>query len=367
MQLICIDDVCNSIEVILIYLNYKCNSNKGNFVDIHPKTYQITVAYSIDDTITYDGINFTMQRKGNYMAVNGSIQQYRELILDGDKDKIDEFCKNAFKFNDNKINNNKIANKLNIFTFHHFWCFLESSDYKSLESINLPKKQLDSVLNDIKYFISDEVCSKYKKLNIAHTRNYMFYGPPGTGKTTLIKGLASYIDYSIGIIDFNSELDDKKLKYALMKRPKKTILIFEDIDCLFESRKKSDTYSTHVTFSGLLNTIDGIVSHDNLIIIFTTNHLEILDFALKRRIDFFIKFEYATKLQIKYMFERFYPTQLNTFNTFYESIKHIKLTPNILQKFFTKHLEDNIIDYTDELCSFATGELAVESLDRFYT
>ena len=73
MQLICIDDVCNSIEVILIYLNYKCNSNKGNFVDIHPKTYQITVAYSIDDTITYDGINFTMQRKGNYMAVKRNL------------------------------------------------------------------------------------------------------------------------------------------------------------------------------------------------------------------------------------------------------------------------------------------------------
>jgi len=102
-------------------------------------------------------------------------------------------------------------------------------------------------------------------------------------------------------------------------------------------------------------------------VIFTTNHLEILDTALKRRVDYFLKFDFATKMQIKHMHARFFPTQEDKFEPFYEIIKHVKLTPNILQKFFTKHLYDQIFDYANELCKFASGEIAVESLENFYT
>jgi hypothetical protein len=67
------------------------------------------------------------------------------------------------------------------------------------------------------------------------------------------------------------------------------------------------------------------------------------------------------------MYLRFFPTQESHFEDFYEAIKHVKITPNILQKFFTKHLYDNIYEYSHELSSFATGEIAVESLNQFYT
>ena len=110
-----------------------------------------------------------------------------------------------------------------------------------------------------------------------------------------------------------------------------------------------------------------MISHENLIVIFTTNHIEILDGALKRRVDYFLKFDFATKTQIKNMYARFYPTQIDKFDVFFDKIKHVRLTPNILQKFFTKHLYDTISDYGEELCNFATGEISVDTSKNMYT
>ena len=67
------------------------------------------------------------------------------------------------------------------------------------------------------------------------------------------------------------------------------------------------------------------------------------------------------------MYERFFTDQMDHFEKFYDSMKHIKITPNILQKFFTKHLDDVIIDHVDELCAFATGEISVKSMTNMYT
>ena len=51
--------------------------------------------------------------------------------------------------------------------------------------------------------------------------------------------------------------------------------------------KRMMTFKNNITFSGLLNTLDGIAHVDKQIIIMTTNHPLVLDAALKRpgRVD----------------------------------------------------------------------------------
>jgi SpoVK/Ycf46/Vps4 family AAA+-type ATPase len=80
--------------------------------------------------------------------------------------------------------------------------------------------------------------------------------------------------------------------------PKKSVFVLEDIDCLFTDRKTDDT--NNLTFSGFLNIFDGVTRlKDDMLVFITTNHLETLDPALKRRVDYFVEFDYCTKKQIR--------------------------------------------------------------------
>ena len=64
-----------------------------------------------------------------------------------------------------------------------------------------------------------------------------------------------------------------------------------------------------MTFSGLLNCLDGVVSTEERIVFMTTNYLDRLDSALVRpgRVDMKVKIDYASESQIQRTFERFYP------------------------------------------------------------
>ncbi|CAB4413218.1 unnamed protein product [Rhizophagus irregularis] len=67
-------------------------------------------------------------------------------------------------------------------------------------------------------------------------------------------------------------------------------MLLEDIDAAFtQKRQPTDQqgYQSMVTFSGLLNALDGVASSEERIIFMTTNHVELLDKALIRpgRID----------------------------------------------------------------------------------
>lgn len=66
---------------------------------------------------------------------------------------------------------------------------------------------------------------------------------------------------------------------------------------------------TRLTFSGLLNAIDGVTSSEGRVIFMTTNYLERLDPALIRpgRVDFKQFVGPCTRHQLETMFAKFYP------------------------------------------------------------
>jgi chaperone BCS1 len=196
----------------------------------------------------------------------------------------------------------------------------------------------------------------------------MLYGPPGTGKTTTIKGIASKYNFNIALLEVSKDLDDKSLKRACKKLPKNTILVIEDFDCIFDnSRKALDEYRNNISFSGILNILDGINNNDGLILFLTTNHLEKLDTAIKRRIDYFVKFDFATKAAVQHLFNRFYPDKKDRFSEFYTYIK-TPVTINILQKYFMKNMNYDIMDKLEELNDYCNAELALSNIQpNMYT
>ena len=115
--------------------------------------------------------------------------------------------------------------------------------------------------------------------------------------------------------------------------------------------------NSQVSFSCVLNILDGLQRKHGLITFMTTNHKDELDEALTRpgRIDMSIKFDFATKDQIKDMFENFLPKQKDNFKMFYRKIEVKKISTAVLQKFlFEKRECENIMDHMDyftNLCS----------------
>ncbi len=103
-------------------------------------------------------------------------------------------------------------------------------------------------------------------------------------------------------------LDDNELASLLADLPVNTILLIEDIDCVFRDRKGTEDKQNKITFSGLLNALDGVAAAEGRILFATTNHLERLDPALIRpgRIDRQVEIGFATTEQLRRMFVRFY-------------------------------------------------------------
>ena len=69
-----------------------------------------------------------------------------------------------------------------------------------------------------------------------------------------------------------------------------------------------DRYQSSVTFSGLLNALDGVASGEERIVFMTTNHIGRLDPALIRpgRVDFTQLVDDAVPTQAKDLYLRFY-------------------------------------------------------------
>merc|ERR1719492_380772 len=97
------------------------------------------------------------------------------------------------------------------------------------------------------------------------------------------------------------------MKRAMEKLPDNAFLIMEDIDSLFNFRQSMNNRSP-LTFTGLLNCLDGIGHATGQIVIMTTNYIDRLDDALIRagRADMWIEFKCATSWQLGEIFKWFY-------------------------------------------------------------
>jgi mitochondrial chaperone BCS1 len=144
----------------------------------------------------------------------------------------------------------------------------------------------------------------YRQRGIPWRRGYLLYGPPGTGKSSLIQAIASYYDRQLVSLSL-TDMDDSALLRAWSEITATSIIALEDIDSVFEGRRSLGELS----FSALLNTLDGAGAVEGSIAILTTNHRERLDPALIRpgRCDREFELGYLTPSSCAKMFCCFFP------------------------------------------------------------
>ncbi len=151
--------------------------------------------------------------------------------------------------------------------------------------------------------------------------------------------IASTLDKDIATIDFNNKaLSDHAFICATNNIPKDAIFCLEDVDALYIEREKKE--ENRVSFSCILNFLDGMYSKEDLISIITTNHIERLDKAIIRpmRIDNIIKFTYCSKYQYQEIFKLIFPEKEDIMNNLWKIIKNKKYTTSLLQKFLIRFI-----------------------------
>lgn len=229
--------------------------------------------------INYKGKKILIEKASNTLEKAESIKQrfFRKYVLTGwrCKKEINELLGAIFR--EYETGRPKELVKVRVANSYGDWELFDDLHVKGVDKILLSDEFREMIVNDVDSFCTSEAW--YKSVGIPYKRGYCFYGSPGNGKTTLSLALASYLNRDVHILNIGSMENDDRLQRCFSGIRKKSILLIEDIDKAFMHREAKQG---RVTFSMLLNLLDGALSKHGLIVIITTNHIEQLDPALLR-------------------------------------------------------------------------------------
>lgn len=202
------------------------------------------------------------------------------------------------------------AHRLALYTMDRWgeqWHLADTKPRRSLDSVVLDEGVARRLHDDVHEFFDRR--DWYARLGIPWRRGYLLYGPPGTGKTSVAYALAGELRLKLCTLSLtNPKLNDHTLADLLQRTPPRSLILIEDIDAFFHPRDKQDA-RIEVSFSGLLNALDGVAAQEGRIVVLTTNHRERLDAALIRpgRIDVEVELGNATASQLEGLLLRFHP------------------------------------------------------------
>eukprot|EP00178_Gracilaria_changii_P011840 TRINITY_DN3338_c0_g1_i1.p1 TRINITY_DN3338_c0_g1~~TRINITY_DN3338_c0_g1_i1.p1 ORF type:complete len:707 (-),score=89.67 TRINITY_DN3338_c0_g1_i1:1762-3621(-) len=179
---------------------------------------------------------------------------------------------------------------------------------RPIDSVVLADGQMDNILQDVTNFLQPSTKKWFTSHGLSHRRSYLFYGKPGTGKTSTIRAIAGEFGLNCCFLSMtDAGFSNQKLFDALRQIPSNALLVLEDVDSLFNMDRSSKS-TPSLTFSGMLNALDGIASSDGVITVMTTNHMERLESALIRggRVDRRFYFDWPSERQLQKLFLTYY-------------------------------------------------------------
>ncbi|KAF7138542.1 hypothetical protein RHSIM_Rhsim07G0001700 [Rhododendron simsii] len=180
------------------------------------------------------------------------------------------------------------------------WRSVPFTHPSTLETIAMDSDLKNRVKSDLESFLRSK--QYYHRLGRVWKRSYLLYGPSGTGKSSFVAAMAKFLSYDVYDVDLFRVSDDSDLKMLLLQTTSKSIIVIEDLDRFMAEKssssctaEKSSSSCTAVSYSGVLNFMDGIVNSccsDEKVMVFTMNNKDRIDSAILRpgRIDVHIHF-----------------------------------------------------------------------------
>ncbi|KAJ9171550.1 hypothetical protein P3X46_014904 [Hevea brasiliensis] len=200
------------------------------------------------------------------------------------------------------------------------WRFVPFTHPSTFETIAMESDLKNKLKSDLETFLKAK--QYYNRLGRVWKRSYLLYGPSGTGKSSFVAAMANFLGYDVYDIDLSRVLDDSDLKSLLLQTTPKSVIVVENLDRFLMEK------STTVSFSGVLNFMDGILnscSAAERIMVFTMNSKDHIDSAILRpgRIDVHIHFPLCDFSVFK------------TLSNSYLGVKDHKLFPQVEEIFQT--------------------------------
>lgn len=140
--------------------------------------------------------------------------------------------------------------------------------------IDLPSKEYEYVVNQMKYFLKPETKELFQKEGFIYKRSVLLYGKPGTGKTVIVNRVAKEALAKGAVVLFNPDPGNLEEYFEVLNctDPNQlTLVIFEELDSLVRTREED-----------LLSILDGEVQKNNVIYLATTNYIDSIPLRLQR-------------------------------------------------------------------------------------
>jgi len=124
-------------------------------------------------------------------------------------------------------------------------------------------------------------------------RGFIFYGPPGTGKTLFAKAIANMLNATIQVVSGPEVMDmyvgesERKIRefFAEARRNAPSVLVFDEFDAIAtkrSGREDGGNRAGNAVVAQMLTEMDGFRPDVPMLVIGTTNRLELIDEALLR-------------------------------------------------------------------------------------
>ena len=196
------------------------------------------------------------------------------------------------------------------------WAPAGSRPSRSIDSVILPGDAAAELLADARAFAGAEAW--YAARGVPYRRGYLLHGAPGSGKTSLVTAIAGELGLPVYCLSLSAPgLDDAALQTLLAATvvAQRAVLVLEDVDAAFTPLHATSRAGEHgmstgslLSYSGLLNSLDGLVASEGRLLFLTANDESRLPPALVRpgRVDRRMRFDAATQEQAARHFGRFY-------------------------------------------------------------
>ena len=156
--------------------------------------------------------------------------------------------------------------------------------FRDVAGIDEEKRQVEEI---VEFLRNPE---KYREIGAKIPKGVLLSGEPGTGKTLLAKAIAG--EAGVPFFQVNGSSFEEKFVgvgasrvrklFDEAKRMSPSIIFIDEIDSVAQSRYGSKTNYSEQTLNQLLSEMDGFNTDDNVIVIAATNHIEVLDSAIRR-------------------------------------------------------------------------------------
>ncbi len=334
------------------------------FIDVQSDGTSVVYPSYGEHTVKYEGDEFiiTFKEEGNPVG-DGAIYYTRLLVKHSDIDKLKNFVTNALTYE--KANE---SHKVKIKTScgKGYWETRDSIYAQTMDNIHIPEDVKDSIESTIDKFIENK--KRYIEFGRSYKYCFLLSGQAGSGKTSIVKAIAIKYNRTIYVINFTKVMTDDSMIDLFNEIKDDSILLIEDIDSFFMDRKAQDI---NVSFSVLINLLDGAMAKGNGTLIFiTANNPDRLDPALIRpgRTDMIIKFDYPKKKEIMNAFFKLTEKNKDEFETFYGKIRDIKTPMSGIIDYLFRY-PNEYMKHVDELMmqSRLLKEIVNDKTDKMYS